>query len=201
MQAGNAEYNPAEATATTIVIKRDQTIDFTLADTYFVNDVIDLTAIAESGLDITYEIVSGDATLDTDAMTITPNSEGSVTVKASQAGNYEYNPAADVTLTFNVVKRDQTIDFTLADTYFVNDVIDLTAIAESGLDITYEIVSGDATLDTDAMTITPNSEGSVTVKASQAGNYEYNPAADVTLTFNVVNAIKQSTSLLKIHIT
>ena len=55
----------------------------------------------------------------------------------------------------------------------MNDIIALNASASSGLAIVYELVSGTATLDTDALTLTPTAEGTVEIKASQAGDIEY----------------------------
>ena len=192
-QAGDEAFNAAtDVILTVTAIKRDQTIEFTLVDTTFVNNVLDLTATASSGLDVTYEIVSGNATLDTDANTLTPTTEGSVEIKAIQAGNVEYNAATEIILTVIAIKQDQSISFTLTDTAFVNEVLDLTATATSGLDITYELVSGNAILDTDAMTLTPSAEGTIQIKASQAGDVAYNAATDVILT---VTAIKQDQSI------
>ena len=73
---------------------------------------------------VSYTLVSGTATLDTDAMTLTPTEEGTVEIKASQAGDDTFNPAPDVQLSIVVIKRNQTIDFVLADTVNVNDVLE-----------------------------------------------------------------------------
>ena len=60
--------------------------------------------------------------------------EGLFEVKTLQAGNYEYNPV-EILTTFSTSKFDQTITFTLADTVYVNDILDLTATASSELDV------------------------------------------------------------------
>ena len=112
-----------------------------------------LNAIATSGLDITYELVSGTATLDTDAMTLTPTAEGTVEIKASQAGDVGFNAATDVTLSIVIIKRDQTISFDPTLVINVGDTIILDATASSGLDVTYQLISGNATVSNDTLII------------------------------------------------
>jgi|GEM_PF-1137392 len=72
-----------------------------------------------------------------------------------------------------IVGKEQTITFAVEETVKVNDKITLDATASSGLDITYDIVSGEATLDGNVVTFTK--AGVVEIKATQAGNNEYKP--------------------------
>ncbi|MEY3053391.1 MAG: hypothetical protein RLY31_3176, partial [Bacteroidota bacterium] len=62
----------------------------------------------------------------------------------------------------------------------------LNATASSGLPVTYEIVSGPATLAGDVVTLA-GVPGSVTIKASQGGDGTYNPAVDLFNTFEVLD--------------
>ena len=195
VQAGNAEYQKVEKEVTIQVTKRDQTITFDIQKTVFVNDKITLNATASTGMDITYEIVSGDATLDGNILTAT--TEGALAVKAVQAGNAEYQKV-EKEVTIQVTKRDQTITFDIQKTVFVNDKITLNTTASTGLDVTYEIVSGKATLDGNVLTAT--TEGALVVKAVQAGNAEYAKAEkevtiqvskrNQTITFTVEGTVK-----------
>lgn len=60
-----------------------------------------LSATASSSLPVTYTLLSGPATLSGNMVTLT-GSSGAVTIRASQAGNGFFSPAADVVRTFVV---------------------------------------------------------------------------------------------------
>lgn len=66
-----------------------------------------LSASASSGLPVSYQIVSGPATVNGNILTV--SGVGPVTVRASQAGNLDFLPAADVEQTFNVTKAAATL--------------------------------------------------------------------------------------------
>jgi Leucine-rich repeat (LRR) protein len=174
VQAGNAEYAKAEKEVTIQVTKHDQTITFDTQKTAKVNDKITLVSTASTGLDVTYQIVSGEATLDGNILT--PTAEGTLVVKAIQAGNEEY-ALVEKEATIQVTKRDQTITFDVKETAKLNEKITLAAIASSNLDVTYQIVSGNATLNGNTVTFTD--AGRVQIKAKQAGNNEYNATEKV----------------------
>ena len=80
-----------------------QTIDFTgLADCSFTHAAIPLAASADSGLDVSFSIISGPATVaDSDLML---TGTGTVQVRASQAGNTVYAAAPEVNVSFVVAK-------------------------------------------------------------------------------------------------
>ncbi len=80
-----------------------QTIDFTgPSDCRFSHEAIPLTATAGSGLDVSYQVVAGQATVGSSAVTLTGT--GTVQVRASQAGNTVYAAAPDVNVSFFVAK-------------------------------------------------------------------------------------------------
>lgn len=62
----------------------------------------------------------------------------------------------------------------------------LNAMATSGLPVSYEILSGPATLNGTTVTLT-GQPGPVSIKASQAGNGSYDPADDIITTFQVLD--------------
>ena len=140
-QSGNDEYADTEFIHAIEVGKDPQTISFTLPDTVYVNDVVDLAATASSGLDVTFEIVSGTATIT--GSTFTATEAGTIEVKALQAGNFEYL-AAEVILPVEVIKRDQVITQSITSTGDEGDEIILEASSDSGLDVMFEIISGNA---------------------------------------------------------
>jgi len=255
----NSNYQ-GSATGTLTIAKAAQTITFNaLADKIYGDAPFTVSASCSSGLSPGFAIVSGPATIS--GATVTLTGAGAVTVRASQAGNSNYNAASDVDRTFNVAKASATITLsslsqtydgsakavtattnpsglsgvaitydgsatapTNAGSYSVvasltnanyqasnatgtltiakaNQVITFNALADktytdapfavsasssSGLSPGFSIVSGPATIS--GSTVTINGAGTVTVRASQTGNANYNAAADVDRTFNVAKA-------------
>ena len=181
-QIGNNEYLVAEAkTISVTVSKKAQTISFTAPTEAKVKDELILAASSDSGLAITYSIVSGDATLNDN--TVTFNQAGTVEIKATQAGNDDYLAAEAKTITVAVSKKAQTISFFAASTAKVKDELILAASSDSGLAINYSIVSGDATLNDNIVTF--NQAGAVEIKATQIGNNEYLVAEAKTISVTV----------------
>src|SRR5207244_12113907 len=78
-----------------------------LANKTFGDAPFAVSATASSGLAVSFNIVSGPATISTNTVTIT--GAGTVVVRASQAGNGNYNAAANVDQTFTVSKATPTI--------------------------------------------------------------------------------------------
>jgi len=86
--------------------------------------------------------------------------------------------------TLTVTKAEQTIAFgPLADKSYGAPPFAVNATASSGLAVTFTLVSGPATLS--GNTVTVNDFGTVTLRASQAGNANYNAALDVDQSFTV----------------
>jgi hypothetical protein len=131
---------------------------------------------------VSFAIFSGPATIAGNTVTIT--GAGTVTVRASQPGNANYNPAPNVDQPFTVNKANQTITFgALANKTFGDPPFDVSATASSGLSVSFAIFSGPATIAGNTVTIT--GVGTVTVRASQPGNANYNPAPNVDQPFTV----------------
>ncbi|NLR62668.1 hypothetical protein HGH93_31640, partial [Chitinophaga polysaccharea] len=66
-----------------------------------------LSASSNSGLAVTYSVVSGPATINGNTVTIT--GAGNVTIAADQAGDNRYQAAAQVTQSFIVSKAMLTV--------------------------------------------------------------------------------------------
>ena len=114
---------------------------------------------------------------------------GTYTASASAYGNYTGSNGA---LTWTINKANQTISFgALGNKTYGDAPYAVSASASSGLPVSFSIVSGPATVSFGTVTIT--GVGTVTVRASQAGNgappnntiYNYNAAADVDRSFVV----------------
>ncbi|MCT8341141.1 T9SS type A sorting domain-containing protein [Flavobacteriaceae bacterium TK19130] len=87
----------------------EQAINFPQIENKLVSDPpLELEASSNSGLPITYEIVSGPATVSGSTLTLTGIS-GEVTVKASQPGNADWDPAPDVFVSFQVLDPDEVL--------------------------------------------------------------------------------------------
>ncbi len=178
-QVGNGNYYAAaDAEQELVVGKADQTITFqALAAKKYGDAPFTLAATATSGLATSY--VSSDTTVATvSGNQVTIVGVGSATITASQAGNGNYNAAADASQGLVVGKGDQTIAFeTLAAKKFGDALFTLAATTNSGLAISY--ASSDRTVATvSGNQVTIVGVGSATITASQAGNENYNASAD-----------------------
>ncbi len=182
-QAGNENYNAsADAKQELVVGKADQTITFqALAAKKFGDPTFTLAAITNSGLAISYvSSNTGVATLSGSQVTIV--GAGIATITASQAGNENYNAAADVKQELVVGKADQTITFAaLADKIVTDAAFRLSAAASSGLAIVYTASNNKVTVRGNELTLA--NAGRTTITASQQGNANYNPAVSVQQVF------------------
>jgi hypothetical protein len=163
--------------------KQDQTITFAaLVSRTFGDAAVPLAAAASSGLPVGFSVVSGPAALSDNVLSLT--GAGNVTVRATQPGDDQFNAAPSVDRTFTVAKTEQAIAFpVVADKSAGDPPFALIATASSGLPVYFDLVSGPAVLDTNAVTLLGG--GRVTVRAWQPGNSNYNAAATVQRSFTV----------------
>jgi len=173
-------------------LKGNQAIIFNaLSNKTFGDPPFTVSATASSGLAVSFTIFSGPATISGNTVTIT--GPGTVTVRASQAGDTNYNAATQVDQSFTVSKANQTITFgALASKMFGDAPFTVSAAASSGLAASFTIFSGPATISGNTVTIT--GAGTVTVRASQAGDSNYNAATAVDQAF-AVNKATTSTAV------
>ena len=88
---------------------------------------------------------------------------------------------------FGVAKQDQTITFgPLANKTYGDAAFAVSGTASSGLAVGFSIVSGPATISGSTVTIT--GAGTVTVRASQSGDANWNAATSVDQSFTVAKA-------------
>jgi hypothetical protein len=144
-----------------------------------------LWAQASSGLPVSFEVVNGPATINGKLITYT--GAGQVVLRATQAGSDEYAPAAPVELTVNVLKGNQSITLEYPiDRPVGSAPLVLHGRVDSGLPITYSVISGPATVSGNVVTLT-GAPGLVEIKAEQPGDVNWNAAAPVTRMFRVTN--------------
>ena len=100
----SANYNitNSPASATWTINKANQTITFNPNGTALTTDSTNLSASSTSGLAVSFSVVSGPAALNANGSTLTYTGAGSVVVRASQAGNTNYNAATNVDRTITV---------------------------------------------------------------------------------------------------
>ena len=172
-----------------VVNKADQSITFNaLAGKTFGDLDFTVSATASSGLPVSFSIFSGPATISGNTVHLT--GAGTVTIRASQAGDANYNAAPEVDQSFEVAKADQLISFAaLGDKTYGDAPLNVSATGgASGNPVTFTASVNCTSSGTNGSTITITGAGSCTVTAAQAGGSNYNPAADVPRTFNINQA-------------
>jgi hypothetical protein len=184
-QAGDASYNAAVNVPQTFAIaKKGQAITFgALAAKTFGDADFTVGASASSLLAVAFG-ASGSCTVS--GATVHVTGGGSCTITASQAGNANFDAAADVPQAFAIAKAGQAITFgALAAKTFGDADFPISASSSSGLVVGFG-AAGSCTVSGATVHIT--GAGSCTVTASQAGNTDYNAAVDVPQTFAVAKA-------------
>ncbi len=178
-----------------VVTKFDQTINVgALPDKYISDAPFTVTATASSAFPVTFSIVSGPGTLNSNVVTLT--GAGTVTARASQAGDLTFNTATNVDRSFVVAKLPQSITFgALSKQVFGDAPFALPATASSGLPVNFSVLSGPAIVSGNILTLTGS--GLVVLRASQAGDASNAPAPNVDQVFivapgnNVITDIQQ----------
>lgn len=167
-------------------VKQAQTI--TLQDPpdrdYSPGEYFTVVATSTSGLPVTITLVDGPGTIAGNVITIT--GAGTLTIKATQAGNGSYLPATPLT-THTVIRRaPQTITAApLMDQIFPGSIT-VVASASSGLPVT---TTGTANLtQTGAYSYTLADTGQAVVYYSQPGDANYQPATPVERMFRILPA-------------
>ncbi|GAA4299926.1 hypothetical protein GCM10023183_09720 [Nibribacter koreensis] len=174
-------------TGTLVVAKANQAISFALIESKtFGDEAFAISPSTSSGLPVAIT-TSGNISYDAGTGKITINGAGPASVTAAQAGNGNYNAATSVTHDFMVNKANQTITVTThapsSAVYQTNFMV--AATASSGLEVSYQ---SDGKLSNIGSTFTMTSgTGSGSVRYSQPGNANYNPATVIT---EIVNAEK-----------
>jgi hypothetical protein len=189
----SADYNSTNALVSVVVAPSPQFLTIQLQMTnamiplnQFTNP-IPITATANSGLPVTLSLTVDSAAYLTNNLLESIQQAGTVTIIATQPGNTNYQAAVPATNTFDVTLNNQTISFdTIANQIATNAPAPLTATASSSLPVTFTVLSGPATLDTNGGSLDLTGAGTVFVEASQTGDgTNYNPAAPVIQSFQV----------------
>jgi gliding motility-associated-like protein len=188
-QAGSQNYNAAPAVQQTLTVTRsNQTITFPalVAATYGDAD-FNAGATASSGLIVTYTSGNPDvATVVGGLIRIT--GAGTAVITASQAGDGNYEAAAEVQRTLTVNKAPQTITFGPVPSYTFGDSdFSISASSSSGLTVSFA-GNNDAAATLSGTTVHITGAGSVTITASQPGNQNFLAAPEIQQTLVISKA-------------
>ena len=137
--AGTSGHSPTGGVTTLETLLQNQTIDFAALGDQVATNVLGLAATASSGLPVSFAVANGPGTISVDT-NLSFTGAGSVSVVASQAGNESWNPAPNVTSTFNVAKAAAPVQLQgLTQTYdgTARTVTMTTAPSGLAVDLTY----------------------------------------------------------------
>jgi Cadherin-like domain/Cadherin-like beta sandwich domain len=181
-QAGAGDYGTAPYVVQGFYVKpQPQVITFApLANKTFGDASFTVSATGgASGQPVIFSIPGGPASVLGNTVTLT--GAGTVTVRATQAGGGNYDPATQVDQSFTVAKAPQTITFNPATTALTTDTVTLSATGgPSGYQVYFSVFSGPGTISGNSLTFT--GPGAVVVRAYQFGDSNYLNAADVQRT-------------------
>jgi len=196
-QPGNGNYNAApQAQQSFAVAKGNQTISFTStapAGAQFNGSTYTVIATATSGLAVSFTIdASATSVCSISGSTVSFIGAGTCVIDANQAGDANWNAAAQAQQSFAVAKADQSITFTSTppSPAFVNGGYTVVATASSGLAVTFS-AGTPAVCTVSGATITFVGAGMCVIDADQSGNSNYNAAPQAQQTF-VVNKNDQT---------
>ncbi len=153
------------------------------AQTFSVGAKVSITApTASSGLAVVLSVKTGPATIAGNTVTLT--GAGTVVLAANQPGSLTYAAATEVTTSFQVAQGSQSITFPVISNAGVSsEPVALNATSSSGLPVSYEVVSGSATVSGAQVVI--SGTGTVQLRATQAGDANWLAATPVSQSFTV----------------
>ncbi|MEQ1517087.1 MAG: putative Ig domain-containing protein [Usitatibacteraceae bacterium] len=181
------------------IAKASQTITFAdPADRPYSPTPVAFAASASSGIAVTYASSTTPVCTVTTAGVLTMLTVGTCTITASQIGDANFLPAADVPRSFEITQSTQSIGSgvgrlpwgTPSNRSFVANAtfaLSPLAVATSGLPVSYASLTT-AVCTISGTTITMVSAGTCTIEASQDGNANYVAAADQQRSFSINKA-------------
>jgi hypothetical protein len=143
-------------------------------------------AYATSGLDIVYETNNSSVIAVNSSGKLNPVGTGAVRVTLKQPGDSHFSAASNQTYDMKIIgKRPQTLTFTTVNETRIDQALDLNASSSAGLAVSYSITTGGSIASLSNNRLTFSGTGTVTVRATQAGNGTYAAAVGVDCTFLV----------------
>jgi hypothetical protein len=204
-QAGNSEWEPAPRVQQSFsVAKGSQAINFTSSAptaAVFQGSTYTVSATATSGLAAVVTIdPASQSVCSISGATVSFIGLGTCTIDVNQAGNSNYNAAAQAQQAFAVGKGAQTIKFnSTAPTAATVGGTSYTVAAEGGASkegVTLTIDGSSASVCTiSGTTVSFVGVGTCTIDANQAGNSNYNAAPQALQSFTVTAPAAASATL------
>ncbi|NCD25043.1 MAG: choice-of-anchor D domain-containing protein, partial [Deltaproteobacteria bacterium] len=200
-QTGSVNYAAASTVTQTFDVARAPqyalTFDPTTPQMYASTQTLSVVGGSGTG-SVSYAVLSGPGSVNNETNLVAESGTGTIQVRAFKASDAMYESMA-ATASVTCVKASQTVTFPKPDDTTVTNTTALSATASSGMDVTFRVVAGSASLD-NATTLVYSAVGSVTVAADQAGDNRYQPAS-TTQTFNVAkgHVVVTLTNLTQIY--
>jgi surface protein len=157
---------------------------------------LSLSAFASSGLPVTLTVVSGNGRIENNMLLITGG--GEIVIEATQGGNEAWLPATPVRRSIEGVvppriRQSQVLTFNLPPNNLQNGFA-LSATASSNLPVSFTVVEGGAfaRIDNNSLVIVnrPTTVTRITIEATQGGNDDFNPAAPVRRSFQLLPSVQ-----------
>ncbi|MGA7341825.1 MAG: hypothetical protein WBE72_01885 [Terracidiphilus sp.] len=187
VQAGNSQYQEADAVQDVAVNGKSQSITFTNPGTQTIGTAVSaLTATASSGLPVSLATQTA-SVCSVSGASVTLLAIGTCSIQATQPGNSTYAGAAPVTQSFAVQGEPQTITFAAIPSQTISAAPTLTLptpTATSGLPVTLTSMST-GTCSVNGTTVTLLATGTCSIQATQAGNTTWAAATPVSQSFAI----------------
>ncbi|MDF9796619.1 M6 family metalloprotease-like protein [Catalinimonas alkaloidigena] len=185
-QPGNSTYHETEQVLTFNIAKASQEIeDIDVSQKTYGDSNFVLPVIASSGLPVALKVESGNVVLNNNEVSIT--GAGDVVITASQNGSENYLAAMPKSIRFSTAKAPQSINFSeIDDQVYGNEPLSLSPTSTADLPVTINVEAGNVQWSEGQVVFL--SAGSVTLRASQPGNENYQAATPVLRTFDVAKA-------------
>ena len=183
-QAGNYQYAPApQVTQSFSVLPGSQGLTFTqLSSQNYGTPPFTVSASASTGLPVTFSSTTP-SVCTVSGSTVSIVNVGTCTIAANQAGNSNYQAAAQVTQSFTVNPEPQTITFAALANQIVGGTFNVSATASSGLPVVFSATSSVCSIT--GSTVTLLTSGTCTISADQSGNSLYAAAPETNQSLNV----------------
>jgi hypothetical protein len=190
-QAGNGNYNAATSVTQSFDISLATQASFSISSssTITYNSTLSLASSGGSGTGDVSFAVSGSCTLSGTTLTATGNAAATCAVTATKAADTQHAQAT-ATQTVTIAKASQTItaaNFANRSWTSATSSLNGSATASSSLTVTWSSTTTSVCTVT-GITLALVSSGACSLTVSQAGNFNYDAAADVVVGFTVNKA-------------
>ena len=163
----SSQYNLTSVAGILNILKATQSVSFDSIGSLTFGQSANMVASALAG-DVSFTVLSGPGTIDGSGKLVATSGTGSVVVRATAAGDGNYNGAfQDQAIT--LAKANQTVSFTLPSSLTFNDTTGLSATALDSGTVSFTVLSGPGTIDGSGRLVATSGTGSVVVRGDGRG--------------------------------